>query len=70
VVYHQIRIKKKDITKTVFICIEDYYEFLVMMFRLTNAPAMFQKIMNKIFQKQREKSVVVYLYDIMIFNKT
>jgi Reverse transcriptase (RNA-dependent DNA polymerase) len=69
IVYHQIRIKEENIAKTVFTCTERHYEFLVMMFGLTNAPATFQGIMNEVFQKQRGKSVVVYLDDIMIFSK-
>jgi Reverse transcriptase (RNA-dependent DNA polymerase) len=39
--YYQIRIKEEDITKTVFICTERHYEFLVMTFGLTNTPATF-----------------------------
>jgi Reverse transcriptase (RNA-dependent DNA polymerase) len=68
--YHQIRIKEEDIVKMVFTYTEKHYKFLVMTFGLTNALAMFQGIMNKVFQKQRGKSVVVYLDDIMIFSKT
>jgi hypothetical protein len=49
ITYHQIRVKKEDIVKTVFTCIESYYEFLVMTFELTNALATFQEIMNKVF---------------------
>ena len=41
-----------------------------MTFGLTNVPASFQGIMNRVFQKQLGKSVVVYLDDIMIFSKT
>jgi hypothetical protein len=54
--YHQIRIKKENIAKMAFICTERHYEFLVMTFGLINASATFQRIMNKVFQKQRGKS--------------
>jgi hypothetical protein len=39
--YHQIRIKEEDIAKTVFTCMKEHYEFLVMTFGLTNAPVTF-----------------------------
>jgi hypothetical protein len=54
--YHQLKIKEEDIAKTVFTYMERHYEFLVMTFGLTNALVTFQRIMNKIFQKQRGKS--------------
>jgi Reverse transcriptase (RNA-dependent DNA polymerase) len=50
-VYHQIRIKEEDIAKIVFTCTKGHYEFLVMMFGLTNVLITFQEIVNKIFQK-------------------
>ena len=44
--YHQLRDREKDILKTVSRTCYDHYEFLVMSFGLTNAPAAFMDIMN------------------------
>ena len=56
--YHQIRMKKEDIPKTVFCTYEGQYEFLVMPFRLTNAPATFQGLMNEIFRPYLRRFVL------------
>ena len=48
--YHQIRMKEQDIEKTAFRTHESHYEFLVMLFGLTNAPSTFQSLMNHIFK--------------------
>ena len=39
--YHQLRIKDEDIPKTAFHTRYGHYEFLIMSFGLTNAPAAF-----------------------------
>nr|GFD12956.1 RNA-directed DNA polymerase homolog [Tanacetum cinerariifolium] len=44
--YHQLRVKDQDISKTAFCTRYGHYEFLVMPFRLTNAPAVFMELMN------------------------
>jgi hypothetical protein len=48
--YHQINIREQDIEKTTFRCHFGKFEFLVMPFRLINAPTKFQSCMNHIFR--------------------
>ena len=67
--YHQIRIQKEDIPKTVFTTRYGLYEYTVMSFELTNAPATFSRLMNSIFMEYLDKFVVVYLDDILIYSK-
>ena len=47
--YHQIEVKEQHIGKTAFRTSRGHYEFLVMPFGLCNAPATFQRLMNKVF---------------------
>nr|GFC39168.1 putative reverse transcriptase domain, aspartic peptidase domain protein [Tanacetum cinerariifolium] len=49
--YHQLRVKEHDISKTAFRTRYGHYEFLVLPFGLTNAPALFMDLMNRIFHE-------------------
>ena len=48
--YHQMLIKSDDVPKTTFQTRYGHYEFLVMPFVLTNAPATFMDMMNRVFK--------------------
>nr|KYP57349.1 Retrovirus-related Pol polyprotein from transposon 297 family [Cajanus cajan] len=68
--YHQIRVKEGDISKTVFKTRYGHYEYVVMPFGVTNAPAMFMDYMNRIFRLFLDKFVVVFIDDILIYSRT
>jgi hypothetical protein len=67
--YHQIKIRASDIPKTAFYTRYGLYEYLVVSFGLTNAPAYFMYLMNSVFMLELDKFVVVFIDDILVYSK-
>jgi hypothetical protein len=67
--YHQIKIRSEDIPKTAFSTGYGLYEYLVMSFGLTNAPAHFMYLMNSVFMPELDKFIIVFINDILVYSK-
>ena len=68
--YHQLKVRRDDMPKMTFRTCYGHYEFLVMPFDLTNAPAVFRDLMNRVFKKYFDKFVVIFIDNILIYSKT
>ena len=67
--YHQIKIRPQDLPKTAFSTRYGLYDYLVISFGLTNAPAYFMYLMNSVFMPELEKFVVVFIDDILVYSE-
>jgi hypothetical protein len=64
-----MKIRESDIPKTAFCTRHGLYEYTVVSLRLTNAPAYFMYLMNKVFMEYLDKFVVVFIDGILVFSK-
>jgi len=68
--YHQILVKPEDVQQTTFRSRYRHYEYVVMPFGVTNAPAIFMDYMNKIFWPYLDQFFVVFIDDILIYSES
>jgi hypothetical protein len=68
--FHNLKIRGCDIPKTAFVLRYGLYEYTMMSFGLTNAPAYFMYLMNKVFTEYLDKFVVVFIDDILVYSRS
>jgi hypothetical protein len=68
--YNHMKIRSEDIPKTAFVTRYEQYEFTVVSFGPTNAPAYFMNMMNKVFMDELDKFMVVFIDDILVYSST
>jgi len=56
--YHQVKMKEQSKCKTAFTCHLGLFQYCQIPFGLTNAPATFQRLMNKLFSGKQWDSVL------------
>ncbi|GJR85766.1 putative reverse transcriptase domain-containing protein [Tanacetum coccineum] len=68
--YHELRVREEDIPQTTFRTRYRHFEFTDMPFSLTNAPAVFMDLMNRVCKPYVDKFVIVSIDKILIYSKS
>ena len=68
--YYQIWFADENIEKTACCTRYGFYEFLVMLFELCNAPLIFTTFMNTIFREEMDNLIIIYIDEILVYSKT
>lgn len=68
--YHQMSVKKEDRFKTAFISHRGLYQYKKLPFGLRNAPAMFQRMMDRMLGNLRWVAALVYIDDVIVFSES
>lgn len=68
--YHQIKVSPPDQDKTAFVCPFGTFRYLRMPFGLRNAPAEFQRMIDKFINGLKNVFALSYLDDIIILSDT
>ena len=66
--YHHWRVQEGDVLKTAFRTHYGHYEFLVILYGLTNTPAAFMDLMNRVFQPYLDRFVIVFIDAILVYS--
>jgi hypothetical protein len=68
--YHQLKIRECDIPKIAFVSRYGLYEYTLVSFGLTNAPAYFMYLMKKVLMEYMDKFIMVFIDDILVYSRS
>ena len=66
--YHQVRVRDDDIQKINFKTCYGYYEFVMMLFGMTNALPVFMDLMNRVLREYLDHFIIIFIDDILVYS--